>query len=345
MSCCGAAATLLPVTPYEQLTAAGKLRRLHALAEAAIAHYGLDEPRLQFHAAKTNAHYRVTTRQGQRLILRVGRPGWRTLNDLESEAMWLDALARDTDIGAPEIIRTRDGKPTLELELAGGGGVRQVTLMTRVPGRGLGRYLSAPNLERMGALFATLHHHGKEWTPPVGFTDRRFEHWLSRGEANTLLSEAALDRLTTPQRGLVLRLHDHVETAYRRIDRADLRVIHCDLWHGNINLHHGALHPFDFEDTLNGFRAHDIAMAMLDLLEQTDDETYAGLLLAFRRGYEALLPWPDDPIEPLQAGRILWKMNYVAGIYPNRLPQMVQWYEAVLLAYERTGRIGKPQAG
>lgn len=332
------------MTPYEQLTAAGKLRRLHALAETALAHYELDEPSLQFHAARTNAHYRVTTRQGQRLFLRVGRPGWRTLRDLQSEAMWLDALARDTNVGAPEVIRARDGQPTLELNLPGGAGVRQVTLMTRVPGRGLGGYLTARNMGRMGALFATLHHHGKAWTPPPGFTERRFEHWLSRGEANALLSETALDGLATPQRELILRLHDHVESAYRRIDRADLRVIHCDLWHGNINLHHGELHPFDFEDTINGFRAHDIAMAMLDLLEQTDDETYAGLLLAFRRGYEALLPWPEDPIEPLQAGRILWKMNYVAGLYPDRLPQMVQWYEAVLRAYERTGRMVQPPA-
>lgn len=332
------------MTPYEQLTAAGKLRRLHALAETALAYYGLDEPSLQFHAARTNAHYRVTTRQGQRLFLRVGRPGWRTLRDLQSEAMWLDALARDTNVGAPEVIRARDGQPTLELNLPGGAGVRQVTLMTRVPGRGLGGYLTARNMGRMGALFATLHHHGKAWTPPPGFTERRFEHWLSRGEANALLSETALDGLATPQRELILRLHDHVESAYRRIDRADLRVIHCDLWHGNINLHHGELHPFDFEDTINGFRAHDIAMAMLDLLEQTDDETYAGLLLAFRRGYEALLPWPEDPIEPLQAGRILWKMNYVAGLYPYRLPQMVQWYEAVLRAYERTGRMVQPPA-
>lgn len=333
------------MTPYEQLNNSGKLRRLHALALAALDHYRLDEPTLRFHAAVTNVHYRVTTRRGQRFFLRVASPGWRTLRDLQSEALWLEALARDTDIGAPEVIRTRAGEHTLALEIPGVLGGRHVTLMTRVPGRGLGRYLSVRNLERMGALFAMLHHHGKEWTPPPGFTDRRFEHWLSRGEANTLLSAPALDSLSTPQREMILRLHDHVESAYRQIDRADLRVIHGDLWHGNINLHHGVLHPFDFEDTVNGFRAHDIAMAMLDLLEETDDETYAGLLPAFRRGYEALLAWPDDPIEPLQVGRILWMMNYVAGIKAKRLPDMVARHEATLLDYERTGCLVKPRAG
>ena len=69
---------------------------------------------------------------------------------------------------------------------------------------------------------------------------------------------------------------------------------------------------FDFEDTVWGFRAHDIAMAMLDLLEDTDETRYAKLLAAFRRGYQAHLAWPDDRIEPFQIGRLLWKINWVA---------------------------------
>ena len=41
---------------------------------------------------------------------------------------------------------------------------------------------------------------------------------------------------------------------------ADLRVIHCDLWHENVKLHRGRLRPFDFEDTVWGYRLHDLAM-------------------------------------------------------------------------------------
>ncbi len=327
------------MTPYENLTYTGKRRRLHALAQAALAHYALDEPALQFHAAITNVHYRVTTRRGQRFILRLGHPAWRTLRDLQSEALWLEALARDTEVGAPEIVRTRNGRATFPLEIPGVVPLRHVTLMTWVPGRVLGRYLTPRNLERMGALFATLHHHGKQWTPPPGFTQRRFEHWLSRGEPNVLLETATLEKLPALQREMIVRLHHHVEEAYAHIDRADLRVIHCDLWHDNIKLHQGTLHPFDFEDTINGFRAHDIAMAMLDLLEETDDDTYATLLAAFRRGYQALLPWPVDPIEPLQMGRILWKMNYVARFQGQWLPQMVERHMIMMTIYEGTRRI------
>ncbi len=82
-------------------------------------------------------------------------------------------------------------------------------------------------------------------------------------------------------------------------------------------------------------------MAMLDLLEETDDETYAGLLPAFRRGYEALLAWPDDPIEPLQVGRILWKMNYVAGIQAQRLPQLVERLQGAAPGLRTNGPAGE----
>lgn len=92
--------------PFDNLTRAGKLRRLHALAQSALASFDLADPALEFHCLITNVHYRVTTRHGQRFVLRLGHPAWRTLNDLQSEAMWLEALARDTDVGAPRAVLT-----------------------------------------------------------------------------------------------------------------------------------------------------------------------------------------------------------------------------------------------
>ncbi len=214
--------------------------------------------------------------------------------------------------------------------------------MSWIPGRLLGHYLTERNLDKMGALFAELHHHGAAWTPPAGFTTRRFEHWISRGEENLIVGDgqpAAVAPQPLPARDLLDRMHRHVELAYAAIDRSDLRVIHCDLWHDNIKLDRGVLHPFDFEDTVWGFRAHDIAMAMLDLLEATDEARYAELLAAFRRGYETSMAWPDDPIEPFQIGRLLWKINWVARHQPQGLTSMVEHHVPVFEEYERTGRV------
>jgi Ser/Thr protein kinase RdoA (MazF antagonist) len=334
---------------YSDLTPAGKLRRLHNLALAAIAQYDLDRPEIVYHGFDTNLLYRVTSASGERFMLRLAYPGWRTLQDLQSEAMWLEAIRRDTSITAPVIIPAASGQGVLTADLPGIPQTWNVSLMSWVPGRTLGHYLTAANLSKMGALFAALHQHGASWQPPAGFTSRRFEHWLSRGEPNGIVSDpsvatptAEVAALPAAWRELLESMHRHVESAYAAIDRRDLRVIHCDLWHDNIKLHHGRLHPFDFEDTVWGFRCHDIAMAMLDLLETVGEARYPGLLAAFRRGYTAYLPWPDDPIEPFQAGRLLWKINWMANRLPKRLAGMVEKHVPVFERYLRKGDIILP---
>ncbi|TFH05003.1 MAG: hypothetical protein E4H09_02725, partial [Spirochaetales bacterium] len=120
-------------------------------------------------------------------------------------------------------------------------------------------------------------------------------------------------------------------------DRSDLRVIHCDLWHDNIKLHRGRLLPFDFEDTVWGFRIHDIAMAMLDLLEDTGTHRYRELLPEFRRGYESILPWPDGEMEIFQVGRLLWKVNWFARFQRQWLERFVKSHLPTFREYERTG--------
>jgi Ser/Thr protein kinase RdoA (MazF antagonist) len=319
------------VTQYGELSRTGKLRRLRALAEKALACYELDDPGVRFHGYETNLLYRVTERSGRRLMARLASPEWRTLVDLQSEAMWLNALSRDTSIPVPRVLPNRSGAMVTTATAAGVPVPWNVSLMTWVPGRSLGRYLSEGNLEKMGALFAALHGHGASWKRPPGFTTRRFEHWLSRGEPNLIITSDAPP--------ILHRMHEAVEAAYARIDRGDLRVIHCDLWHENIRLHRGRLCPFDFEDTILGFRAHDIAMGMLDLLEETGDDEYPRLLAAFRRGYEACEKWPTDPIEPLQIGRLLWTLNWVARNQPKWTNYAIERHMPVFEEFERSGRV------
>lgn len=336
--------------PYSDLSTVGKLRRLRDLALAALDEYDLEGPEIVYHSFSTNLLYRVTALSGERFMLRLAAPGWRTFEDLLSEALWLAALGRDTAVAVPRILPARSGEYVLPMRAPDIPKTWNATLMSWIPGRLLGHYLNARNLEMMGELFAELHQHGAAWTPPAGFTTRRFEQWLSRGEENLIIAGAVplpdnVVALPRRSRDVLERMHRHVEAAYAAIDRSDLRVIHCDLWHDNIKLHLGVLHPFDFEDTVWGFRAHDIAMAMLDLLEATDEARYAELLAAFRRGYEAGVAWPDDPIEPFQVGRLLWKINWVARYEPMWLANMVERHIPVFRHYERTGQVIRPAAG
>ncbi len=267
--------------------------------------------------------------------------GWRTLTDLRAEAAWLTALHEETDIPVPEIISTQQGEKVLSLNVPEIPDIWHMTLMRWVPGRLLGGYLNEINLAKLGKLFAELHQHGASWKPPVGFSTRRFEHWLSRGEENHLENLSKSD-IPSPQREVLARISTHVEDAYQATDQADLRVIHCDLWHDNIKLHKEVLRPFDFEDTVWGYRAHDIAMAMLDLHETVGEARYPVLLATFHQGYTSQLSWPDDPIEPFQIGRLLWKINWVARYEPGYLNRMIEKHIPLFTHYEQTGQVILP---
>lgn len=324
---------------YNKLSNAGRLRRLRQLSLAAVSQCDLDVTRLDFHCFATNLIYRITTGDGRRYMLRLATPGWRTRDGLQAEAMWLAALARDTDIPVPRIVRSLSGEAVLPMTGDHVPGTWHATLMGWVPGRHLTHFLTPRNLRKMGALFASMHIHGKTWTPPEEFSARKFDRFLSRGEPDVIFAEEHLEAYPACALELLRATHAQVQAEYAGLDPDDLRVIHCDLWHGNLKLHHQVLYPFDFEDTIWGYRLHDIAMAMLDLLEDAGDERYPELLDAFRRGYEALLPWPEGSMEVLQVGRLLWKINYVARRERQHLPEMVRRHVPVLRRFEETGQL------
>lgn len=327
---------------YASLTRNGKIRRIGQLAAAALSEYDIRVRSQRIHSFSTNLLYRVQSDSGERYVLRMAYPGWRTLEDLRAEAAWLDALHTDTDIGAPLVIRSSNGDSVLPMRGLGVPDTWYATLMTWVDGRLLAHHLTCANLERMGDLFARLHLHGKAWKPPSDFTTKRFVAFLSRGEPDAIFGDGQIETFRDDDKRAFLLAREWVEREYSNLDRSDLRVIHCDLWHENIKLDDGQLHPFDFEDTIWGFRLHDIAMGMLDLLETVGGARYQELLASFRCGYERLLEWPEGNLGVLQIGRLLWKANYVARFARESLVSLSEQYGHIFRSFERKGELYLP---
>ena len=104
---------------YEQLTRRGRLRRLRGLALGALEHYGLKVAGCALVATDTNLIYRVAAADGSTYALRIATPNWRTETDLRSETLWLEALAADTTIGSPRVMRAADGSPLVRVGTPG----------------------------------------------------------------------------------------------------------------------------------------------------------------------------------------------------------------------------------
>jgi hypothetical protein len=54
------------------------------------------------------------------------------------------------------------------------------------------------------------------------------------------------------------------------------------------------------------------------------------------------MPWPSDPIEPFQIGRLLWKFNWFARRRPQRLSGVIDQHMSLLQHYLSTGRVMRP---
>jgi Ser/Thr protein kinase RdoA (MazF antagonist) len=333
--------------PYEKLTRRGQIRRLRVLAWNALAQYDLQVSGLNLLGWFTNLMFRVITTDGQTLVLRICAPNWRTNEDRRAEVAWLLALADEPEIGAPVPQPARNGAHLVEARGAGTGAC-QCLLMSWTPGVNLGKHLNEKNLYKMGALFARLHDHGAAWRPPPEFTTRRMSRVLARDEPDVLFAEQSAEAFN-PYTWLVWeKALQMVETAYASLyNRDGLQVIHHDLWHDNIKLHHGRLYPLDFEDTVWGYPIQDIAMAMQDLMSDVPSERYEPLLGAFRRGYETKRCWPEaypGEMDSFRVGRMLWTANWVALHERQYLADHLGRNAPLLERFLDTGRLRKPSS-
>ena len=335
--------------PFNTLSQRAQALRLRQVAINALRQYDLHLRDVHLLGQYTNTLFRARTVEGVSYLVRVCKPGWRTDDDLRSEGMWLQALrqergaAQEAAIGAPAPVFARSGAFVVEATAAGVPEPRRCTVTGWLPGVSLEKRLTDENLVKMGALFARLHEFALGFQPPAGFTTRKMDSIYARGEADVLFSEAYYPAFTPSSRGVYERTRRVVEDAYARLfEEPGLRVIHNDLWHGNMHLYRGRLHPLDFEDTLWGYPVHDIAMALQDLMRALPAADFKRLRACFQAGYESLCPWPETApaqIDTFRAGRMLWVTNYVALHEQEYLANHIQWNARVFEHFLDAGEI------
>ena len=334
--------------PFAQLTARGQARRLRRMALAALREYDLDVRAVRFVANHLNAIWRVKTRDGRVYALRVSHPTWRTETDLRSELAWLQALAAETEIGAPEPIATRRGALYLSIALDGIPDPRRCALFTWIPGPDLAGRLTPDRLRQLGALAADLHAHAARFQPPPGFTALQMDSLYARGEAEVLFAPQNAASFAPGGRRIFEETRDRVAATFTALydDPRGRRVIHNDLNQDNVKLARERLRPLDFEDAILGYPVQDIAMTFADLLYYTNvgPDEYQALRAAFERGYRSRASWPaerPEQIDTLMAGRQLWRANYVAQFEPAYAAQFNAWLQPRLEQFLRTGALGK----
>lgn len=201
-------------------------------------------------------------------------------------------------------------------------------------------------MHKMGYLFAQLHELGATFVQPLGLPIKKMDGIYAHSDDEVLFAE--LHRAKIAER--IIKLFEHtaekVDAAFAQCyaDPTDLRVIHNDLHHDNINLYRGRLYPFDFEDAIWGYPVQDIATALQDLMEDTAPDAFESLQDAFRAGYENHSPWPERypmEIDIFRASFILKRTKNKALDGGEALKQQIEKVAPILEEFLDMGRLRK----
>ena len=281
-------------------------------ARDALKSFPVDVGDLALVSMTENVTFKVTDRHdGRAYVLRLHRPGYHTLEELESELAWIRALG-DAGVEVPKPVSARDGRNYVPVGIAATGEVRFAGMARWTEGRLLSEVLAETGDERqvenyfsqLGALTAAMHNQASPWQPPPGFTRHHLDadglmgpapHWGPFWEHRSF---------SAAERGLLLETRDRMHAWLARLGReaAGYSLIHSDMHPGNILVDGDRLTVIDFDDA--GFGWHDYDIAVVLTYWQSKPNA-AAIDRAFLKGYRAVRPLPDQAVETIRTFRLI----------------------------------------
>lgn len=236
--------------------------QLQILAEQAIKQYPNEyQGSVKLLCQSENATFLVTTAQAK-YALRIHRPNYHHLQDIESELAWLDAL-NQSGIEVPLAIADQDGQRVITLKLAEGIS-RYAVLFNWINGSMPTTDVDPTAFQQLGQITAALHQHSKSWKRPEQFNRIVWNHDTMVGaqghwgnwkhapyldQADHAVVEEAIARIST-------------ELCQYGADEDRYGLIHADLRLTNLLLQDQQIGVIDFDDCGMSWFMHDLAAAI-----------------------------------------------------------------------------------
>jgi len=274
-------------------------------ARQALEQFPIKAVEMSLLAPAENITFKVADDAGDLYALRLHRPAYHTLEELQSERLWTRALLQ-AGIHVPQPIPTRDGREYAGVAVPSLRQHRHVSLSRWVPGELLMQQIrdATPrerlerHFQKLGALIATMNNQAARWHPPAEFRRHALDEdglmgtqpfwgrfWersdLSPGESALLVETRT-------------RLHERL-IRYGK-DASRYSVIHADLHPGNVLVNGDTLAAIDFDDTAWGWHLYDLAAALNQCQELAG---FGAIYAACVAGYRSVRPIAEEDLAML----------------------------------------------
>jgi Ser/Thr protein kinase RdoA (MazF antagonist) len=266
-------------------------------ATSALKYYDLPNAQLTFLGQSQNTTFQVEIPSGNKFLLRLhigiettidGEHNvWREPSTIESELLWLNALAHDTELTVPQPVQNRLGEWVTSFARTESESSISCSLLRWVEGSHLDDP-TAQQIRQLGTLMAQLHQHSSGWSLPTGFS--RPTHHVEQLKS------------ATSQLGVLVQNKAISSDDYQVFQKAALQVqellssfeqtrdtwgvIHADLHSGNYVLYGEEVRPIDFSRCGFGFYLYDIGQSLRDI--------EASLRWHFFEGYSSVRTLPEN---------------------------------------------------
>lgn len=259
-------------------------------ATKALTAFPVSNATVEFISQSENISYRVRTAQGESYVLRLHRPTYHNLAELESEQIWTEALL-EAGNDVPVALRTHEGRRYVRVKCPDGW--RFAGMLEWVEGKLLWDILPksemASNFTRLGTrplrqlgkLIAALHDHATQWEIPEDFTRHSLNTDGFVGESPFWGRFWESPELDKPLQDSLLSMRNYIKEILYEYESSSrpYSLIHADLHASNVVFHGSRLHIIDFDDSGFGWHSFDLAVALHNLKDSPQYNHFKSSLL------------------------------------------------------------------
>lgn len=265
--------------------------QIENLAHVALRCWSLEGAALRLLNRSEDSTYLVTPEgAGARVILRVHRAGYHTINGIKTELAWMRALQAEAGVTTPQAIAGLDGEDVQTVSHPGLDGARQCALFEFIEGTepAQDEDLRAP-FKQLGEVTAHTHNHTEHWHRPPFFERQSWDFEHSLGAEPNWGPWTEGPNLTPDAHELLARTVDVIEYRLAHLGKALHRcgLIHADFRLANLLIHEGNVRVIDFDDCGLGWFLYDAASAVTFFEDRPE---VPALLDAWLEGYRRVRP-------------------------------------------------------